>query len=167
MKNIFFFDVEATSLHGFGFAVGAIVCDALGNEIDRFERLSTRGAETANESVKENVLPNLSGMPSVAFNRMLRDEFLKFYLQHKDTCEIWSDVNFPVETNFLSAIVADDPDGRQWMMPYPLFDLASLLHTDVDRNEYSGLSGLRKHHPLDDARASLACLLKIRSEMFK
>ena len=59
-KNILLFDVESTSLHGTGFAVGAIVVNRGGTEIDRFELLSKEGAEKANEWVKQNVIPNLS-----------------------------------------------------------------------------------------------------------
>jgi glycine betaine/proline transport system permease protein len=44
MDNILLFDVESTSLHGTGFAVGAIVVNKGGSEIDRFELLSKEGA---------------------------------------------------------------------------------------------------------------------------
>ena len=58
-NNIFVFDVESTSLHGSGFAVGAIVVNKIKVEIDRFELLSIEGATKANDWVKENVIPNL------------------------------------------------------------------------------------------------------------
>ena len=48
-KNILLFDVESTSLHGTGFAVGAIVVNRGGTELDRFEPLSKEGAEKAND----------------------------------------------------------------------------------------------------------------------
>jgi len=40
MKNLFVFDVEATSLHGVGFAFGAVVIDTKCNILDRIELLS-------------------------------------------------------------------------------------------------------------------------------
>lgn len=160
MKKIFMFDVESTSLHGAGFAAGAIVLDSTGKEIARFELLSKEGASKASDWVKENVLPNLSDMPTCNTDKELREKFFEFYKQHKEGAEIWSDVNFPVETNFLSAIVADDPEVRQWEMPYPLKDLSTLISVDINRIEASGIKGLRPHNPLDDAIASVNLLIK-------
>lgn len=160
MKNILLFDVESTSLHGPGFAVGAIVVNSSGTELDRFELLSKEGAEKANEWVKQNVLPNLSDMPTCETDKELRDAFFNFYLKHKETAEVWSDVNFPVETNFLHAIVKDAPTEREWSMPYPLFDASTVVDVSIDRCAECGIKGLRKHNPLDDSRASVYFLLK-------
>jgi len=160
MKNILLFDVESTSLHGTGFAVGAIVVNREGSEIDRFELLSKEGAAKAGDWVKENVLPNLSDMPICETDKELRDSFFEFYSKHKETSEIWSDVNFPVETNFLHAIVNDALAEREWSMPYPLKDVSSLIDVNIDRCAECGIQGLRKHNPLDDSRASVNLLLK-------
>lgn len=159
-KNILLFDVESTSLHGTGFAVGAIVVNRDGTELDRFELLSKEGAEKANDWVKQNVIPNLSDMPTCETDKELRDAFFNFYLKHKETAEVWSDVNFPVETNFLHAIVNDAPTEREWLMPYPLFDASTLVDVSIDRCAECGIDGLRKHNPLDDSRASVYFLLK-------
>lgn len=158
-KNIFVFDVESISLHGSGFAVGAIVLDVYGNEVDRFELLSLEGKELATSWVQANVLPSLSDMPTCQTDRALRDAFFEFYMKHKETCEIWSDVNFPVETNFLAEIVMDNIESRMWQMPYPLKDISTLIDVNIDRVERCGVKGLRKHNPLDDAIASAYCLL--------
>lgn len=162
MKDmIFLFDVESTSLHGEGFAVGAVVVDRqTGAIIDRFELLSEEGEAKANEWVKENVIPHLLSMDVVPTSRELRDRFYDYYMQWKDKCDVYSDVNFPVETNFLSAIVADDPEGRQWNMPYPLLDVASFVDVNIDRWEDSGSDNLIKHHPTHDAIVSSRCLIK-------
>ena len=159
-NNIFMFDVESTSLHGTGFAVGAIVVNKDGTEIDRFELLSKEGAANTNEWVKENVLPSLSDIRICETDRELRDEFFGFYLKHMDTSEIWSDVNFPVETNFLHAIVNDAPTEREWLMPYPLKDVSTLIDISIDRSSECGIPDLRKHHPLDDSLASATLILK-------
>ncbi len=158
--NIFVFDCESVSLHGPTFAVGAIVLEQeTRNEVARFELLAEEGLPLCNDWVKENVLPHLSGMPACKTMKELRDRFFEFYMEHKESCDIYSDVNFPVETNFLSAVVADDPSGRQLQMPYHLYDIVNDIPIEIERIKERGLSGLRKHHPLDDARASAACFL--------
>jgi hypothetical protein len=75
MDNILLFDVESTSLHGTGFAVGAIVVNKGGSEIDRFELLSKEGATKIGDWVKENVLPSLSDMPTCETDTELRNRF--------------------------------------------------------------------------------------------
>ena len=160
MDNILLFDVESTSLHGTGFAVGAIVVNKDGSEIDRFELLSKESAGKARDWVKDNVLPNLSDMPTCETDKDLRTAFFDFYTKHKATAEIWSDVNFPVETNFLSAIVNDNLAEREWSMPYPLKDASTIVDVSIDRCAECGIDGLRKHNPLDDSRASVYFLLK-------
>lgn len=129
-------------------------------EIDSFELLSLEGANKANDWVKENVLPNLSNMPKCETDKDLRTAFFEFYIKHKENCEIWSDVNFPVETNFLSDIVRDAPKEREWSMPYPLKDMSTIVDLSIDRLVECGISGLRKHNPIDDSRASVYFLIK-------
>jgi hypothetical protein len=162
MKNLFVFDCESISLHGSTFAVGCIVADKKGNEIDRFELLSLEGKQKACDWVKQNVIPNLEDMPICETDLELRNSFFDFYIKHKDTCNIYSDVNFPVETNFLSAVVNDDIKNREWSMPYPLHDIAMSFDVSIDRCKYyeekTGKK-LRKHNPTDDSIASLYCFL--------
>ena len=160
MENILLFDVESTSLHGTGFACGAIVVNKDGLEIDRFELLSQEGSKKVGDWVKENVLPSLADMPTCETDIELRTSFFDFYMKHKETAQIWSDVNFPVETNFLSAIVNDNIEEREWSMPYPLKDASTIVDVNIDRCEKCGIEGLRKHNPLDDSRASVSMLLK-------
>lgn len=159
--NIFLFDVEATSLHGIGFAMGAIVANAkTGEIIDKFELLSEEGAKQANDWVKQNVLPHLKDMPTCQTNAQLRQQFYLFYAMHRATSEVWSDVNFPVETNFLADVARDNLNMREFEMPYPLKDVSTLVDVNINRNEASGILNLRKHHPVDDAIASLTVLLE-------
>lgn len=159
------FDVESTHLFGEGFAVGAIVFDRNGNEIDRFELLSNEGILKAGQWVKENVLPYILDMPRCNTNLELRNSFYNFYLKYKDNSEIWCDCGFPVETNFLNQIVNDDLEERQWKMPYPLKDISTLIDIDIDRAKECGLEGLRKHNPFDDSLSSGICLLKYLKEI--
>lgn len=161
MRDIFMFDVESTSLFGAGFAVGVIVIDANGKELDKFELKSKEGESKSGSWVSEYVLPNLVDMPSCETDKELREEFYKFYKKHADHCDVWSDCNFPVETNFLYHVVNDDISEREFSMPYPLKDLSTILPVDIDRNQYCDLKYFfRKHNPYDDALASAFCLLK-------
>ncbi len=163
-KNIFIFDVEAVDLHGEGFAVGAIVFGMHGQIIDKFELLSTEIANKSSEWVSKNILPHLNNMPKCETGLQLRNEFFEFYLKHKDTCLIWSDCNFPVETNFLSVVVNDDIENRQWLMPYPLYDVSNFVNINIDRSEEykkeRNDDSIRKHHPVDDCLCSYYCLTK-------
>ena len=84
VKNILVFDVESTSLHGSGFAVGAIVIDRTGKYIDQFELLSIEGASKASEWVQDNIIPNLKDMPTCAYDYTLRNLFFEFYMKHKN-----------------------------------------------------------------------------------
>lgn len=159
-ENVLVFDVESISLHGEGFAVGAVVANKKTSVIiDRFELLSEEGEGKANDWVKENIIPHLLSMNTCQTNLQLRDQFYAFYMKWKDSCDIYSDVNFPVETNFLSAIVADNPQEREWNMPYPLLDVADIVDISIDRLQECG-KNLIKHHPAHDAEASAICLLK-------
>ncbi len=165
-ENIFVFDVESIGLHGVGFAVGATVIDQKSKlEVDKFALVSTEGMVDAcdNEWVKKNVFPKISNFPNCQSLIELRDKFYAFYCKHKDTCEIWSDVNFPVETNFLSAVVNDDIKNREWNMPYPLLDISSQIDVSISRIENCGIEGLQEHNPLHDAIASAYLYLKLRS----
>lgn len=164
-QNIFVFDVESIGLHGIGFAVGATVIDKKSKlEVDRFSLVSAEGIEICdNEWVKQNVFPKISNLPKCETLLELRDRFYGFYSKHKDTCEIWSDVNFPVETNFLSAIVNDDIKNREWNMPYPLLDISSQIDVSINRIQNCGIDGLEEHNPLHDAIASAYLYLKLRS----
>lgn len=158
MKNILVFDVESTSLYGTGFAVGAVVADKDGTILEKFELLSLEGKAKASDWVKENVIPSLDDMPTCATDLELRDSFYEFYMAHKESCDIWSDCNFPVETNFLNEVVKDDFEKREWEMPYPLKDISTIVDINIDRVA-TYPTELRKHNPTDDSIASLHHLL--------
>jgi hypothetical protein len=158
-KNIFMFDVESDGLYGKGFAVGAVVYED-GYIIDSFELKAN--TNISSDWVKENVLPHLENMPTCPTCKELRTRFYEFYMKHKDTCYIYSDCNYPVETNFLNDIVQDNK-LRCWDMPFPLMDIATSDNINMSRSElYKKETGrtLREHNPLDDAKASLHFLLR-------
>ncbi len=86
-----------------------------------------------------------------------------FYKKYKDMCIIFSDVNYPVETNFLNSVTKDDLKNREFDMPYPLYDIANFVDIKIDRvkvYEKYCHEKLRKHHPIDDAKASIYCYFR-------
>ena len=163
MKNIFIFDVEATDLYGVGFCVAAIVATQKGEIIDQFCLMSIESISECCDFVKTKVYPALKDIPCCDTNKELREKFFNFYMKYKE-CQIWSDVNFPVETKFLHDVVLDDTENRMWNMPYPLLDMSTIVNVNIDRhNEYKRDNPDKKlmmHNPLDDCKASLHCLLK-------
>lgn len=181
MKKFLMFDVESLGLHGTAFAVGAVVCTEKGEEIATFELLSQEGlkaaqklaeveqqqAETPYNRFFTNMLPKLSDMPTCETNKELRKEFYHFMKEWIDEgAEIWSDCNFPVETNFLTSIVNDfsEEERNTYMaitMPYPLYDLSNFMNVNISRTENGLPFPVRAHNPLDDSKASMYHLLGV------
>jgi hypothetical protein len=173
-KNIFMFDVEATSLYGKGFAVAAIITTQKGEIIETFEMMAFENLQDCDSWVVKNVLPGLSGMPLVSSREALRTHFFDFYKRHKEDCEIWADCCYPVEVKFLMDIVKDRKEQRKFDMPYPLMDVSTIVDINIDRaaeyeNDNAGWVAqdpatrkLKNHNPLDDCKASLHCLIKYR-----
>lgn len=150
--NTFIFDVESISLHGEAFAFAAAVFDQKGKMIDKMELVATIPMQSASNWVRINVIPALNMDNTCQTGLELRNAFYEFYQKHKPNSIIVADCTFPVETNFLSAVAADDPD-REFEMPYPLYDIANFVSVDVDRAAVVNRP-LRKHNPLDDCIAS-------------
>ena len=164
-RKLLVFDVESASLFGEAIAVGALVGDLEGNITDEFVLVSKESLKNSNEWVLNNVIPNLTDLQTCHTNYELRNSFYTWYLKHYESCSIWSDVNFPVETNFMAAVANDDLANREFKMPYPLYDISNFVPISIDRIATCGIKGLRKHNPLDDAKASYFCFLKaIKSE---
>lgn len=126
------FDVESIGLHGEAFAVAGAVVGLDGRLQDSFvyavDRALAAGLETDRVWVDEHVPPIAI---THADGRSMRDAFWSRWLDYKarvgDKARLVSYVNWPVETNFLSACVADDPVVRKMAGPYPLYDVATLL----------------------------------------
>lgn len=94
----------------------------------------------------------------------MRDCFWAVYQDFKKQnpdLELWTDCGWPVEANFLSACVADDPTSRNWGGPYPLFDVANVLKA-VGENPLGTFgrlpAELPAHNPCNDARQSARVL---------
>lgn len=161
--NTFCVDAETDGLYGDVWAIGAVVANESGDIIATFAgQIEYTGQ---NEWVLQNVAPYVD-LPRYASARALRDAFWAFWLAHRDGAICIADFGAPVESGLFAACVADDLAARQWLGPYPLHEVETALvcnsvNSDIDRFEFSGLTGLAKHNPVDDARASLACWQKV------
>ena len=159
----FSFDVETDGLYGQAFAIAAAVVDENGQILDRFcEKCIAPGITDA--WTKENCLPYLSEIPDCESRAALRQHFWAFYSRYREECVIVADVTYPVEAGLLRACVEDNLEERKFQGPYPLIDVASVLfahgiNPDVNRMDFSDWHG-KRHHPLDDAVASVLCLIK-------
>lgn len=163
-EHTFSLDAETDGLYGDVWAIGAVVADGSGEIVATFAG-QIDPASVSNEWVRENVVPFVS-LPRYESARALRDAFWAFWLAHRECATCIADFGSPIESGLFRTCVADDPDARQWLGPYPLHEVGTALlcagiDADIDRVEFSGLLGLVKHNPVDDARASLACWMRV------
>lgn len=164
--NIFMFDAETDGLYGPVWAIGAVVYSEGGSEIAQFSGQIDPQSVT-NAWVREHVVPHVD-LPLFESARALRNAFWAFWMAQREEATCWADFGAPVEAGLFRACVEDDPEARQWLGPYPLHEVGTMLlvasvDPDIDRVEFAGLTGLKKHDPLDDCRASFACWLKAQA----
>jgi hypothetical protein len=151
------FDVESVGLHGEGYAIGVVLIER--HEITEecliwchpANAEDAEGEEGGHRWAVENVLPKLiaaTGSPICETPREVRDEFWALWsgAREKYSAQLMADCTWPVEANFLSDCIADDPVTRYWMGPYPLLDAATL--------RAAGLASETEdvHEPLTDAK---------------
>ena len=163
-RPVLTFDAETNGLWGQGFAIGALVYDEAGEEIDRFIGRLPDSAVT-DPWVQENVLPELEGVPVTHedYDSLLAD-FARFYLSHKDGKDVLVHMGYIVEAGLLrdmhSRGLIGDFDG-----PFPLLDVSGNLQqagedpTSID--DYISMHGLtvgefdgETHNPLYDSAAA-------------
>ena len=179
-RSLIVFDCESDGLYGECFSIGAIALKLYPEGKVLIEKsiclISEEGKKNiSSEWVKENVLPHLSNLETVPNNLELRKAFWHFYNNFKDDPNYigtYSDVNYPVETNFLADVARDDLEKRAFNMPYPLYDISSIHNnTDIDREDYYikenayyivqdvAIRKPKKHNPLWDSICSAYFLL--------
>jgi hypothetical protein len=158
-KHFLVFDIESIGLFGDPFAVGWVVIDNRGNELESgyfaVNPNEVNGADDDRKWCKEN-LPELD-ITHLSLSDLYND-FWALWLKWKELgAAMITDCGWPVEANFLTKCIATGLTTRKWDGPYPLFDLSSILLSkgkdpvgtfDRLHNE------LPKHHPLYDARQS-------------
>lgn len=171
------FDVESIGLHGEAYAVGWTIIEN-GHEVD-FGHAATH---------PDNALPSMSASPESIQNsrKWLQDNVEVPSINASTTLEVreafwrewtkiknkggslWSEVNWPVESNFLSACIEDNHEEREWNGPYPLFDIGNLRRimnispaTVVFKSWHAG----RPHNPLFDCRQSAKYIVGLGREI--
>lgn len=164
MNKVFFvFDVESVGLHGEGYAVAGGVYFEDGT-VDKDSEFifacppeTAKGEDSDRVWIAENV-PLMEGhYPSPSAMRWAFWVHWSTYKEKYPSLVMAAECAWPVEANFLSACVSDEPKVRNWEGPYPLHEIASFLvaagmdpMATYDRLE----SEMPKHHPLGDARQS-------------
>jgi hypothetical protein len=163
------FDVESVGLHGEGFAVAWVVVDRSGEGVASAAYSCDPSLAVGDDEGREWVAENVTVPPAGRKRHPahVRDEFWRAWEDARSRgATLWAECCWPVEANFLSACVADDPGARRWAGPYPLHDVASVrlaagldpLAT-VDRLP----DELPAHNPLADARQSARLLIEALS----
>lgn len=169
MSKYMIFDVESIGLHGEGFAVGWVVIDGDGNELNvglLVAREQARGTEVDGNWVAENV-PRMGWTHDSLAD--MRSAFWRTWQLWKERgATLWADCSWPVEARFLAQCVDDDLDNRKWEGPYPLHEIATaalLCGRDplvtIDRLPHE----LPAHNPLNDARQSARVFLEYAAEL--
>lgn len=153
------FDVESIGLHGEGFAVGYVVIKRDGTVVE--EDLFSCPPHAADGTVQNLnwVTKNVPDLPVTSHRPFyVREKFWKCWLRWREHGAVLvADCAWPVEARFLAACVDLLPNEREWLGPYPLHDLASiLLATGADPLAITPRleNELPAHNPLNDARQS-------------
>lgn len=161
------FDVESVGLHGEGYAVGWVVVDDAGQELEANYRAcplrTAQGPEMGRAWVEANIPPLPATDPTP---RAVRLGFWVAWRKWADQGAVLvADCAWPVEATFLIACVGDDYGQREWKGPYPLHDVATMrLATGLDPLATVDRlpSELPQHDPLADARQSARLWLEAR-----
>lgn len=163
--RIFSFDAEPEGLYGPPFAIGAVV---LGDS-DTPESVFGGYTEPINP-IHPWVQERLAAAQQLDNHHDTREELLEafwtFWLANRQNAVCVSDWGSPVESGLMRRCVAVNESERQFLGPTPLHEVSTALlcgeiDPNVDRIAFSGLVGMTKHNPVDDALASAICFRKI------
>lgn len=166
-KQLFFIDAESDGLYGRFLSVAALVTDENGVELDSFYgAVKITEEEIASDWVRENVYPYLKNA-SVIFEseKEMLEELWKFWLKHRENADCVSYVPYPVESRLFISCVTENTEERQFLAPFPLYDLATFLELrscnyDSDMQALSGLD-LVSHDAMNDVRMAAAVWRKL------
>lgn len=166
-EQLFFVDAETDGLYGRFLSVAALVTDRSGNEIDRFYGAVRVNFEDINNTwVKNNVYPHLEKAYSFFQDeKALLESFWIFWLKYREKADCVAYIPFPVESRLFETCVMHDVDERQFLGPFPIYDLATLLESesvnfDGDIKSLSGLD-LCNHDAMDDVIMLSAVWIKL------
>jgi hypothetical protein len=164
------FDVESIGLHGEGFAVGWVVVDGAGRELESGSFACDSRRCSGPDSGRRWVFENCPALPVTHLTvSSMRAAFWEKWRPWKAKGAVMAaDCPWPVEARFLAGAVDDArpivrggqslAEGpRDWEGPYPFIDVASVrLAAGLDPlgTEERLPSELPIHDPLADARQS-------------
>jgi len=177
LKHFFSFDVESAGILGVAFAVGWVVVNENGTELEDGYLacpLDPRVPAHDLQWVQEHVLPTLpvfqhdSPLPSyancegvIAMTGRFWDAWLEAKQKYADLVMV-TDCPFPVEAKFLfGAVVARKLAMND--LPYPVIDVSSVLLA-ADRDPTGAYerkeNEMPAHNPVHDARQSARLLIE-------
>lgn len=171
LNKWFVFDVESMGLYGEPYAVGWSVWHfypepVRTGEVDfglmRTDPRTLEYTQDAFEWFRTNV-------PDMRFTHLTQHDMLEDFWQILRRYmslgyNIAAECPVPVESNFLRKCVDNDPVGRNFLAPYPLVDISSImLCKGIDPMlPYGRLQNeLPVHNPLCDARQSARLLRSV------
>lgn len=159
MKNQFFFvDAETDGLYGSFLSVAALVTDAAGAQLDSFYgAVRVKYDDISSEWVKENVFPYLSNAHEFFDDeKSLLEAFWAFWMKHRETSECVAYVQYPVECRLFSTCVMHNLSEREFLAPFPIYDLSTLLTVygfgfDCDMQALSEMN-ISSHDAMNDVK---------------
>jgi len=158
--HLFSIDVETDDLYGDTFAWGVSVWDMGTKEIVRtvggFAELDRVVSPWCNANIVPPISEQFRG-DFVKFNtrKEMRDAFWTLYMQYRESSIILADFQYPCESGFFTKCVLDNLKEREWLGPYPIIDLGTVLacadfDPDLDRFKFTNCNNLVKHNPIHD-----------------
>jgi hypothetical protein len=188
MKHYLSFDVESVGLFGPSFAVGFCVVDSTGRELEsglhgwdyRIENIADTFRDDPRwtftdddrEWVATNVIEALpEGWANCSTQEAMYEAFFIAWRGYKALYPgliLVTDCPFPVEANFMQAVLTQMGCRDMEHSPYPLIDIASvLLAAGQDPlHVFPRLDNeIPAHNPLNDARQSVRQMLEAMKEM--
>ena len=153
------FDVESVGLHGEAFAVGYVVINARGDELEADVAACNPDLAHGSTDGRAWVAANCPRLDYLAESPVaLRTAFWNVWQRWKTHGAVLvADCAWPVEARLLAACVDDDPAARTWHGPYPLHDVATarlVAGFDPLATVARLPTELPQHDPLADARQS-------------
>jgi len=182
----FVFDVETVGLYGPPFALGYVVCDKDGIELESngfwvnvFQPTTLQSykqdwsfTDQDVKWVKENVLPAVrtSGENHLHERTTMNELLLQFWKLWEFAKKMYpkmvlaADCPYPVETSFIKQVLELRDAANMENSPYPFLDVASMLIARgldpmADWQRYEEEKPI--HNPLADARQSARLLMSV------
>jgi len=158
----FFVDAETDGLYGPFLSVAALVTNPQGQELDRFYgAISPEHLKVTTPWVCANVVPHL-WQAEVFYpdEDGLLEGFWSFWMKYREDTECIADVAYPVETHLFTQCVCRNLPERNFLAPFPLYDLSTLLKARnlpplESRQTLSG-EALTSHDAMNDVRMAAA-----------